>query len=90
MRRDTPLFRLAAIAALAGLSAPITPPARAQTAAEEVNPPARVGALTRARGTVSLHAAGADTWSPAAVNDPITPGEGVWTEPGAEARIDLS
>jgi hypothetical protein len=90
MRRDTCLFRLAAITALAGLSAPLAPPVRAQTAPGEVNPPARVGALTRVRGTVSLHAAGAETWSPAAVNYPVTSGEGVWTEPGAGARIDLS
>jgi len=90
MRRDTLLFRLAAIAALAGHSAPLTLPARAQSAPDEGNPPARVGALTQARGTVSLHAAGADAWSPAAVNYPITPGEGVWTEPGAEARIGIS
>jgi hypothetical protein len=72
MRRDTSLFRLAAIAALAGLSAPLAPAARAQVAPDEVNPPARVGALTRVRGTVSLHAAGAETWSPAAVNYPVT------------------
>ncbi len=90
MRRETTLFRLAALATTASLSVSLLPPARAQTSSDEVSPPARVGALTSARGTVSFHAEGADAWSPAAVNYPVTSGEGFWTEPGAEARIDLS
>ncbi len=91
MRRDTALFRLAAITAVAGLSAPFgPPPARAQASAADMEPPARVGALTGARGTVSFHPDGAETWTPAAVNYPVTSGEGFWTEPDAEARIDLS
>ncbi len=91
MRRDTTLFRLAAIAMMASVSATLIPPAaRAQPSTDEISPPARVGALTRARGTVSFHGAGAESWSPAAVNYPVTSGEGFWTEPGAEARIDLS
>ncbi|HEY5300209.1 MAG TPA: DUF6600 domain-containing protein, partial [Acetobacteraceae bacterium] len=96
MRRANILFRLTTAAAITGLSATLLPPvARAQQAQEppppdEANPPTRVGALTRAQGVVSFHAAGADSWSPAAVNYPVTTGEGFWTQPGAEARIDIS
>ena len=49
MRRETALFRLTAIATMASLSALLVPPARAQASPDELNPPARVGALTRAR-----------------------------------------
>ncbi|MEO8714233.1 MAG: hypothetical protein ABI369_04400, partial [Acetobacteraceae bacterium] len=68
MRRENVFFRLTAAAAIGSLSVTFAPPvARAQQAQEpappdEVNPPARVGALTRAQGVVSFHAAGADSW----------------------------
>ncbi len=93
MRRESILFRLTAGTAFAGLSASFIPlSARAQVgpSADEASPPPRVGALTRASGTVSFHPADADSWSPAAVNYPVTTGEGFWTQPGAEARIDIS
>lgn len=98
MRTDSTLFRLAALAAIAGLAstaAPLRAYAQAPTEnpapdQQEVNPSARVGALTELVGTVSFHAPGADSWSAATLNYPITPGEGVWTQPGAEARIGIS
>ncbi len=93
MRPDTILFRLSAVAAIAGLSIAVVPPpawAQADAGSPEISPPSRVGALTRVRGTVSYYQAGADSWSPAAVNQPVTTGEGFWTQPDAEARIDVS
>ncbi len=95
MRREHILFRLTAIAAVATLAVPLQPiAAQAQPAppqpAQAVNPPSRVGALTRMQGGVSFHAQGADSWSAATLNYPVTTGEGFWTQEGAEARIDVS
>ncbi|HET6182284.1 MAG TPA: DUF6600 domain-containing protein [Acetobacteraceae bacterium] len=98
MRRDSILFRFTALAAGTALYASVLPSvARAQTApfaadatAEaEINPPALVGALVQMSGTVSFHSAGADAWSPAVLNYPITNGEGLWTQPDARARISI-
>ena len=104
MRRDTLAFRLAALTAVSALTATATataalpPLARAQDSGsapraadqQDVTPPARVGAITLLTGTVSFHAAGAESWDPAVLNYPLTAGEGVWTQPGAEARVTLS
>ena len=99
MQRDT-TFRLASIMAIFALAVTIAPPplARAQGDSnasqaadqQDVSPPARVGAITLLTGTVSFHAAGADSWDPAVLNYPITAGTGIWTQPGAETRIDVS
>ena len=99
MRGDT-IFRLASFTALSALTVTIAlaPFARAQDGGntplaagqQDVSPPARVGAITLLTGTVSFHAAGADSWDPAILNYPITAGTGVWTQPGAETRIDVS
>ena len=100
MHRDTTLFRLAGVTATIALTMAIALPpfARAQSggnasqAADQqgVSPPARVGAITLLTGTVSFHAAGADSWDPAALNYPLTASSGVWTQPGAETRIGIS
>lgn len=96
MRRDTVLFRMAALAAISSLSAAALPavaaaqaPPDAAEAGPEVNPPALVGALVGMSGSVSFHAAGADQWSAAALNYPVTDGEGLWTQPDARARISI-
>ena len=80
-----PIFTAAA--ALAA-PPPIASPA-AVAAPEAANPPARVGRLAQITGTVSTHAADASQWSPAVVNTPIVSGDAFWTEPQAQARLEL-
>lgn len=69
-------------------------PSLAQTAPAETtpaaDPPARVGRIARINGTVSFHGPGAENWLPATLNYPITTGDGIWTEPGASAAIDIA
>ncbi len=64
--------------------------AHAQTVASGGDPPARVGRLARITGAVSFHAQGADHWDPATLNYPITSGDAFWTQPGAQAEIEVS
>ena len=59
-----------------------------QEASQEA--PARVGRLARIAGTVSYHPEGADRWEPALLNLPVSDGAAFWTEPGAEADIDIA
>ena len=42
------------------------------------------------QGTVSFHAGDQDSWSPAVVNYPVTSGTAFWTQPGAQAGIEVS
>ncbi len=53
------------------------------------DPPALAGRLTDLQGTVSYHPAGADQWSPASQNFPVTSGNAYWTEPQASATIEI-
>ncbi len=98
-RRSSAL--IAALAATALVLAPIftataalaaAPPiasAAAEAVPDAANPPARVGRLAQITGTVSTHAADATQWSPAALNTPIVSGDAFWTEPQAQARLEL-
>ncbi len=73
--------------------APPPPPGAGAPAPDqgpEVNPPSRVGRLAWIQGTVSFHAADQDSWSPAVVNYPVTSGTAFWTQPGAQAGIEVS
>lgn len=95
MLTHTILFRLSAIAAIVGLVAgpALPPPLFAQgvpAAGPEVTPPQRVGRLAWTEGTVSFHTADQDNWSPALVNYPLTSGDGIWTQPGAEAGLQVA
>ena len=104
MRTDSHRFRLIAATAAAGLALGPLPagPARAQPAQidqpaadqppadqQTADPPARVGRLARSSGTVSFHGPQDTQWSPAARNYPVAPGDAYWTEPRAEAEIEL-
>lgn len=103
MRTDSHRFRLVAAAAATGLVlGPAGPwPARAQPAppdqqapdqlpiGQQADPPARVGRIARISGTVSHHTQDATQWSPASRNYPVTAGDAFWTEPRAEAEIEL-
>ena len=54
------------------------------------DPPARVGRLAVIQGTVSTHAGGETTWSPAVLNAPVSDGDAYWTEPQAQAEIEVT
>lgn len=101
MRRG--LSALGATTALAfsgALAMPLGAPATAQapspaTRATEIamaatDAPARVGRLARISGVVSFHPDGAERWEPAMLNYPVSDGAAFWTEPGAQADIDLA
>ncbi len=95
MQRHSKIFRLALAAATSGLALATAAPALAQPAGApgqqaEINPPTRVGGLARLSGTVSFHTADQDEWSPAVLNYPVTQGDAFWTQPGAQAQIDIS
>jgi hypothetical protein len=70
---------LTALAALSTLSS-----ARAQS-----DPPSRIARLGYLDGAVSLRAAGLADWSAAPLNQPLTSGDQLWSDPGARAEIDL-
>jgi hypothetical protein len=53
------------------------------------DPPARVGSLSAIEGSVVLAPAGETEWSEAPLNRPITPGDRLWTDPGARADVHL-
>ena len=99
VRPHSLLFRLATGTAVSALLlTQVMPlPALAQPAPPQAgaaqyqggDPPARVGRLARATGTVSFHTADADQWSPASPNYPITSGDGFWTEPNAQAELQI-
>src|SRR4051812_49101428 len=46
----------------------------------------RIGALS---GTVSVHAAGQTRWIAAVSERALVSGDGVWTQPGARAKVEL-
>jgi hypothetical protein len=102
MRSQTPTFRLTAALTTAALmlgSTAMSAPARAQPATQPfgaqpeqnvADPPARVGRLVTASGAVSYHAAGDTQWTPATMNFPVASGSSFWTEPTAQAELELS
>jgi hypothetical protein len=49
-----------------------------------------VGRLARISGTVSFHAQNQDQWSPAIANYPVTTGNAFWTQPDAQAVIEVA
>lgn len=103
MRNGTRLFRLTtsvAIAALLGGTvlppralaqpAPSGPDTSAADKATQADPPERVGRLARMAGTVSFHTQDDTQWSPASVNYPVSTGDAFWTEPNAQADLEIS
>ena len=102
MRTHTATHRLTAAFTTAALllgSTAISGPAHAQPAPQPfpaqpdqnaVDPPARVGRLVTTSGAVSYHAAGDTQWTPATMNFPVASGSAFWTEPNAQAELELS
>ena len=69
---------------------PAPAPGPNQANPNQPNPPGRVGRLAVVNGTVSFHGAEADHWDPATLNFPVTSGDSFWTEPGAQAEIEVA
>ncbi len=69
--------------------APAAPPLAAALPAQ-ADPPALVGWLTGLRGTVSLHLPGETAWRAATPNLPVSDGYSMWTEPTAQAELEVS
>jgi hypothetical protein len=96
MRTQNRTFRLIASLAIGGLLfAQMPPPAVAQPvppppATQQGDPPTRVGRLARMTGTVSFHSQDETDWAPAVLNYPVTAGSSFWTQPGAQASIEVS
>ncbi len=67
------------------------PPTRGQDVGAQggSDPPARVGRLARLVGDVSTHNAGITQWTPAVLNFPFVSGDSLWTQPQAQAEIDV-
>jgi hypothetical protein len=97
MRTQTGPFRLIsaiAVAALA-LAQTLPSPALAQPAPppytqQSGDPPTRVGRLAQINGTVSYHTLDETQWSPAMLNYPVSQGNSFWTQPNAQASIEVS
>ena len=53
------------------------------------DPPARVARLSHLSGSVSVRPASAEEWSPAALNEPLTSGDRLWTDRGARAELEV-
>jgi hypothetical protein len=105
MRSNNRLFRLTATVALGALlwdsalpltavaqpaPPPLPPSASGQPDLNQGDPPSRVGRIARITGAVSFHNQGDTQWSTASVNYPVTAGNAFWTEPGAEAQLEIS
>jgi hypothetical protein len=54
------------------------------------DPPSRVGRLAQVSGTVSFHTQDDTQWNPATLNYPVTQGDAFWTEPNAQAVLEVS
>jgi hypothetical protein len=70
--------------------APPPPPPAGTPDQQTGDPPARVGRLASLTGTVSLHTQDDAQWSPAIANYPVTAGTSYWTQPNAQAVIEVS
>src|SRR5580698_5535731 len=96
MRTQNRSFRLTTALAVAGLlSVQLPLPAVAQAIppppiSQQGDPPTRVGRLAHMTGTVSVHTQDETSWNQAIPNYPITTGDAFWTQPGAQASIEVS
>jgi hypothetical protein len=52
--------------------------------------PERVGRVANIHGTVSYHPADATQWSEATLNYPVTQGSAYWSQPDAQALLEIS
>jgi hypothetical protein len=104
MRAKPYLFRLSASVAIGALlcnsvlpnaafaqSAPPPPtPQAAQPDQNQADPPARVGRIAAQSGAVSFRTNADTQWSAARLNYPVSSGNSFWTEPTAQAELQIS
>jgi hypothetical protein len=60
----------------------------ATAASPAADPPSRVARLSIAQGNVSLEPASVNQFSPADLNDPLTTGDRLWADNGAQAELE--
>ncbi len=58
-------------------------------AAQDAAPPARVGQIAALTGSVSFNGAGSGGWAAASLNYPVSGGDSLYTQQGAQAAIAL-
>jgi len=61
----------------------------ARLSADAGDPPARVARLSFIKGTVSLQASGANDWSQASLNYPLTTGDRIYTDQDSQAELEV-
>jgi hypothetical protein len=61
----------------------------ARLSADAGDPPARVARLSFIKGTVSLQPSGADDWSQASLNYPLTTGDRLYTDQDSQAELEI-
>ena len=66
----------------------LAPPLASSRADDGPPPPALVGRLGTLAGSVSFHQAGADGWTQATINQPVSSGDAVFAEAGSHAEIE--
>lgn len=69
------------------LALPWTVPSRLR--AEGDDPPARVARLSYMKGNVSLQVSGANDWSQATLNYPLTTGDRLYTDQGSQVELEV-
>jgi hypothetical protein len=69
---------------------PVAQGAPPQDQQQSGDPPSRVGRLAQVSGTVSFHTQDDTQWNPATLNYPVTQGDAFWTEPNAQAVLEVS
>jgi hypothetical protein len=57
--------------------------------AQPVDPPSRVARLNYLNGQVSFRPGSVEDWAAASVNYPLTTGDHLWTDPGAQAELHV-
>jgi hypothetical protein len=104
MRQNPRLFRLSASVAISALlcnailpvaaqAQPAPPPpaaSPAQPGQAQGDPPARVGRIASETGAVSFRTTADTQWSAATLNYPVSTGNAFWTEPTAQAELEIS
>jgi hypothetical protein len=81
-----PLRRLLALTTAIGMVMPSMPAAAQDDAGA---PPGRVGQISEVSGSVSFNGAGTGGWAAATVNYPVSAGDSLYTQEGAQAAIAL-
>jgi hypothetical protein len=77
------------VAASASAEQNATPPTAAAAPSAAPAPPARVGRVSLISGKVAFRSLGETLWSDAAVNDPVSTGASLRTDPQARAEIRI-